>query len=91
MDDQRALNGLAVDELLLKQYIAKEFVRESCLLQLQSFCEIGVRQDPQINKDFAEPFLAFESSLIGRPVTLDEIESGQAASYEAEINAHWRI
>ena len=31
-------------------------------------------------------YAAFESSLLNRPVTLDEIESEQVGSYEAEIN-----
>jgi predicted dehydrogenase len=36
-------------------------------------------------------YAAFESSTLGRPVTLDEIESEQVGAYEAEINAHWKI
>jgi len=34
---------------------------------------------------------ALESSVLNRPVTLDEIESEQTAVYEADINAHWGI
>ena len=36
-------------------------------------------------------YAAFESSLLNRPVTLDEIEAEQVASYEAEINADLKI
>jgi len=36
-------------------------------------------------------YAAFESSLLNRPVTLDEIESRQSGSYEAEINARLKI
>jgi len=36
-------------------------------------------------------YAAFESSVIDRPVTLDEIESERVGIYEAEINAHCRI
>ena len=36
-------------------------------------------------------YAAFESSVLNRPVTLDEIETEQLGSYEAEINAARRI
>ena len=36
-------------------------------------------------------YAAFESSVLNRPVTLDEIESERTGVYEAEINAHWGI
>jgi predicted dehydrogenase len=36
-------------------------------------------------------YAAFESSRLNRPVTLDEVEAEQVGSYEAEINAHWKI
>jgi predicted dehydrogenase len=36
-------------------------------------------------------YAAFESGVLNRPVTLDEIEAQGTATYEAEINAHWRI
>jgi predicted dehydrogenase len=42
-------------------------------------------------RDVALCYAAFESSVLNRPVTLDEVESEQAASYESEINAHWGI
>jgi predicted dehydrogenase len=34
---------------------------------------------------------ALESSVLNRPVTLEEIETEQTGVYEAEINAYWKI
>jgi predicted dehydrogenase len=34
---------------------------------------------------------ALESSVLNRPVTLEEIEAEQANVYESEINAYWKI
>lgn len=34
---------------------------------------------------------ALESSVLNRPVTLEEIEAEQTGVYEAEINAYWKI
>jgi predicted dehydrogenase len=42
-------------------------------------------------RDMALCYAAFEASVLNRPVTLAEIESGQTATYEAEINQHWKI
>jgi predicted dehydrogenase len=36
-------------------------------------------------------YAGLESGVLGRPVAVDEVESGQTAVYEADINAHWRI
>jgi predicted dehydrogenase len=36
-------------------------------------------------------YAAFESGVLDRPVTLDEIEAEDTAAYEAELNAHWGI
>jgi predicted dehydrogenase len=36
-------------------------------------------------------YAGLESGVLGRPVTVDEVESGQTAVYEADINAHWGI
>lgn len=42
-------------------------------------------------KDLAVCYAAFESSLLNRPVTLDEIESEKTGIFEAEINNYWGI
>ena len=42
-------------------------------------------------KAMALCYAAFESSALNRPVTLEEVEREQVSSYEAEINAHYRI
>lgn len=42
-------------------------------------------------KDLAVCNAALESSVLGRPVTIEEIENEQTAEYEASINAHWKI
>jgi predicted dehydrogenase len=42
-------------------------------------------------RDVALCYAAFESSVLDRPVTPEEIESERQGSYEAEINAHWNI
>lgn len=42
-------------------------------------------------KDLAVCNAALESSVLGRPVTVEEIENEQTAEYEASINAHWGI
>lgn len=36
-------------------------------------------------------YAGLESGVIGRPVTVDEIEAEQTGVYEAEINARWKI
>lgn len=36
-------------------------------------------------------YAAFESSVLNRPVSLDEVESEQVGSYEAEINAELKL
>ena len=42
-------------------------------------------------RDLAVCNAALESSVLGRPVTIAEIESEETAEYEASINAHWGI
>ena len=42
-------------------------------------------------KDLAVCNAALESSVLGRPVTIEEIESEETAQYEASINDHWNI
>ena len=42
-------------------------------------------------KDLAVCNAALESSVLGRPVTVQEIENEETAKYEASINAHWKI
>ncbi len=42
-------------------------------------------------KDLAVCNAALESSVLGRPVTIKEIENEETAEYEARINAHWKI
>jgi predicted dehydrogenase len=42
-------------------------------------------------KDLAAVCAAHESNVLGRAVTLEEIETGRTAVYEADINAHWGI
>lgn len=42
-------------------------------------------------KDLAAVYAAHEANVLGRIVTLDEIESEQTAVYEADINAYWGI
>ena len=36
-------------------------------------------------------YAAFESGVLNRPVTLDEIEAEVTSEYEGDINAHWKI
>ena len=38
-------------------------------------------------KDVAAVYAIFESSLAGRAVTMDEVESGQIYAYQADIDA----
>ncbi len=42
-------------------------------------------------KDLAVCNAALESSVLGRPVTIEEIENEETAEYETSINAHWKI
>ncbi|MGB1748823.1 MAG: Gfo/Idh/MocA family protein, partial [Dehalococcoidia bacterium] len=42
-------------------------------------------------KDLAVCNAALESSVLGRPVTIEEIENEETAEYEKSINAHWNI
>ena len=57
---------------------------------------IGTGIQPEVDaltgrKDLALVNAALESSMLNRPVTLEEIEAEQTAVYEADINAHWGI
>jgi len=36
-------------------------------------------------------YAGLESGVLGRPVTVDDVEAEQTAVYESDINAHWRI
>ncbi len=36
-------------------------------------------------------YAAFESSVLNRPVTLDEVEAQEVGAYEADVNAYWKI
>ncbi|UCC64479.1 MAG: Gfo/Idh/MocA family oxidoreductase [Anaerolineae bacterium] len=36
-------------------------------------------------------YAAFESAVQDRPVTLDEVEAEEVGTYEADVNAHWKI
>ncbi|HCL30587.1 MAG TPA: hypothetical protein DIC52_19430 [Candidatus Latescibacteria bacterium] len=52
--------------------------------------------EPEVNayvgrKDLAVCNAALESSVLGRPVTVAEIENEETAEYEASINTHWKI
>lgn len=42
-------------------------------------------------KDLAAVYAGHESNLLGRVVTLEEIEAERTAAYEADINEHWGI
>jgi predicted dehydrogenase len=42
-------------------------------------------------KDLAVCNAALESSVLGRPVTIEEIENEETAEYEASINSYWGI
>jgi hypothetical protein len=42
-------------------------------------------------KDLAVCNAALESSILGRPVTIKEIEDEQTSVYESSINNYWKI
>jgi hypothetical protein len=42
-------------------------------------------------KDLAAVYAGHESNLLGRVVTLEEIEAERTTVYEADINEHWGI
>jgi len=42
-------------------------------------------------KDLAAVYAGHESNLLGRVVTLEEIEAERTTTYEADINEHWGI
>jgi len=42
-------------------------------------------------RDLAASYAMIESSLLGRSVSVDEVESGQLSQYEDEINRHYGI
>ena len=42
-------------------------------------------------KDLAVCNAALESSILGRPVTIEEIENEKTSVYESSINDHWKI
>ena len=71
--------------------------RKLLAVELHEFAEcILAGKRPEVDgavgrRDVALCYAAFESSVLNRPVTLQEIESEHTASYEAEINRHWNI
>ena len=42
-------------------------------------------------KDLAVCNAALESSVLGRSVTIEEIENESTSNYESSINDHWNI
>jgi len=42
-------------------------------------------------RDLAASYAVIESSLRGRSVKVEDVESGEIADYENEINTHYRI
>ena len=42
-------------------------------------------------KALAAVYAGHESNVLGRPVTLEEIEAERTAVYETDINEHWGI
>jgi len=51
---------------------------------------------PEVNayvgrKDLAVCNAALESSVLGRPVKIDEIENESTSVYESSINEYWNI
>ena len=42
-------------------------------------------------KDLAVCNAALESSILGRPVTIEEIENEKTSVYESSINKYWKI
>ena len=42
-------------------------------------------------KDLAVCNAALESSILGRSVTIEEIENEKTSVYESSINDHWKI
>jgi len=57
---------------------------------------VATRQPPEVTleegrRDLALTYAPFESGLLGRAVTLDEVLSGQASAYQREIDAALKL
>ena len=75
----------------------QEADRKLLAIELREFGRcIEEAKSPEVDgalgrRDVALCYAAFESSVLNRPVGIDEIESESTCAYEAEINAHWGI
>ena len=71
--------------------------RKLLAVEYHEFAEcVLAGKDPEVDgivgrRAVALCYAAFESGVLDRPVTLDEIEAEDTNAYEAAINAHWGI
>ena len=85
------------DRLGSYPYTFPEADRKLVAVEYREFGEcISTGRAPEVDglvgrKALAMVNAALESGILNRPVTLAEIEAGQTAAYEAEINAYWGI
>jgi predicted dehydrogenase len=66
------------------------------LEQLDFFRAIAERRETDVSgreglRDLAIAYAVIESSVAGRPVTVDEVERGQVRAYQEEIDAHYGL
>ncbi|HEX2186676.1 MAG TPA: Gfo/Idh/MocA family oxidoreductase [Chloroflexota bacterium] len=66
------------------------------LEQLDFFRAIAARGQTEVNgaeglRDLAVAYAVIESSLAGRPVTVEEVERGEVATYQEEIDRHFGL
>jgi len=71
--------------------------RKLLAIELHEFAEcVGTGSPPEVTGEVGRRglgvcYAGLESGVLGRPVTVDEVEEERSAIYEAEINAYWKI
>lgn len=81
----------------LKERFFPRGVRDAFGLELLDFCravQLGTPMEDTADEgvmDLALAYAVLESSAVGRPVRVEEVMSGAANDYQAEIDEHYRV
>ncbi len=96
------LRGVTINPTLFEKAVAgssdyDDAIRKLLAVEYQEFGECMLTgKAPEVGayvgrKALALVNAALESSVLNRPVTLEEIEAERTNVYESEINAYWKI
>ena len=101
LDDGRKVNIRELFEKEASSEIKDKFfpygIRDPMALETLEFLR-AIKENREMEtsgreglRDLAASFALIESSLMGRSVKVDDVESGKVATYEEEINKHYGI